>query len=274
MLPQAREESLAVEELSEETLVYDLERDRVHCLNRTTSLVWRQCDGHTTVSEMAARVGRALNVPADESLVWLALERLESAHLLDGGARRPADIPRYTRREVAQRLGMAGSLSVLLPLLTSITAPTPAHAQSAGGTQTSEAPRTESPSNSQVSEETTAQSPGNSQGVEGTAAQSPVSSQVSEGTTTTSPGNSQAAQGVTNTPSPGSSPAAQGPVAQSPAASQVSPAPTQLPANGNGSESSGNGGNGGNGPSNGKTAGLNSHRRPNLGLWRIGGSDS
>jgi len=132
MLPQARDESLAVEELTNETLVYDLDRDRVHCLNRTASLVWRQCDGRTTVAEMAARVGEALDLPADESLVWLALRRLERAHLLAGAVPRPAGAPSYTRREVARRLGLAGGLTVLLPLLTSVTAPTPGYAQSPG----------------------------------------------------------------------------------------------------------------------------------------------
>ena len=49
-LPAARTSGLVVRELAEETLVYDEERHRAHCLNRTAALVWRHCDGKTPVS--------------------------------------------------------------------------------------------------------------------------------------------------------------------------------------------------------------------------------
>jgi hypothetical protein len=44
-LPQARTEGLTVRELAEETLVYDKERHKAHCLNRTAACVWKHCDG-------------------------------------------------------------------------------------------------------------------------------------------------------------------------------------------------------------------------------------
>ena len=51
-LPRARKDGLVIKELSNETLVYDLERDEAHCLNQTAGLVWKQCDGRTTVTKI------------------------------------------------------------------------------------------------------------------------------------------------------------------------------------------------------------------------------
>ena len=49
-------------ELPEETLMYDRERHKALCLNRTSSLVWRRCDGQTTVEEMIAILAREMDV--------------------------------------------------------------------------------------------------------------------------------------------------------------------------------------------------------------------
>src|ERR671934_1982561 len=77
IMPGAREEGLVIQELPpEETLVYDLTRHRAHCLNQTAALVWRHCDGRTTLAEIAARLQAELGIAADEELVWLALDRL------------------------------------------------------------------------------------------------------------------------------------------------------------------------------------------------------
>jgi hypothetical protein len=134
MLPHAREEGLIVQELADETLVYDRESHRAHCLNRAAGLVWRRCDGRTSRGAIAAQVGAALEFAADEAFVQLALRQLGAAGLLrawplesggGGGGR-----PRCTRREVARRLALAGRLALLLPVVESIVAPTPAVAAS------------------------------------------------------------------------------------------------------------------------------------------------
>ena len=49
-----------VERLAGETLVYDLRRHRAHCLNPAATLVWRCCDGRTTVASAAARLAFVL----------------------------------------------------------------------------------------------------------------------------------------------------------------------------------------------------------------------
>ena len=76
LMPRARQDELVVEELQDETLVYDLERHKARCLNRTAALVWRHCDGQTSVAEVAALLEEQLAIPADEAVVWMALDRL------------------------------------------------------------------------------------------------------------------------------------------------------------------------------------------------------
>jgi hypothetical protein len=130
--PQARNEGLVRRELPDGMMVYDEKRGQAHSLNQTAALVWRHCDGKTSVPEMAALLLQ-LCLPADEELVWLALDRLEKANLLQGELARPADTARTSRRAVIRKLGLAGGLVALLPLVDSLVAPKPAAAASGGG---------------------------------------------------------------------------------------------------------------------------------------------
>src|SRR5688572_28712357 len=111
MLPQARRENLLVHELEGELVVYDRERHRATCLNPTAALVWRHCDGRRTVGDLATLLHEALNAPADENLVWLALDRLEQAHLLDGRLARPAALADASRRALLRKVGRTAALA-------------------------------------------------------------------------------------------------------------------------------------------------------------------
>lgn len=121
--PKARQTDLVVEELPEETLVYDLKRDKAHCLNPTAALVWSRCDGRTSVADMAALLERELDLPADESLVWMALDRLGKARLLEEPVTPPGEAAGYSRREMMRTLGRVAGLTLLLPAVSSIVAP-------------------------------------------------------------------------------------------------------------------------------------------------------
>ena len=129
-LPQARKGGLLVHELDAETLVYDLKRHRAHSLNRSAALVWRHCDGRTTLDGMAELLQRQLSLPRDERIVHLALDRLAKAHLLSEPPIRTADPAAQSRRALLRRLGLTGGLALLLPVITSIGVPTPAYAAS------------------------------------------------------------------------------------------------------------------------------------------------
>jgi hypothetical protein len=125
-LPAARTSNLVIRELDDETLVYDMERDKAHCLNRTAALVWRKCDGKTTATQAATSMQRALGVPVDSDLVWLAIQQLEHYHLLD----RASKSPRVSRRDLVVKYAPA---ALALPLIFSISAPASAQAASCGG---------------------------------------------------------------------------------------------------------------------------------------------
>jgi len=131
-LPVARKEEIVVHELPDETLVYDLKRHRALCLNRTAALVWKRCDGQTTVAEVTALLERELRTPVEPKVVWFALQRLERARLLRGRANLPPETSRLARRDLL-RLGLVAALAV--PIIVSVLAPTAAQAASckAGG---------------------------------------------------------------------------------------------------------------------------------------------
>ncbi len=127
VVPRARTNRLVTRELGDELVVYDLERHKAYCLNRVAMLVFRHCDGETTIPDMARRIGGALGLPVDEQAVRLGLVRLEKAHLLDG----PVGLTLHSsRREMLRTLGRAAV--VVVPLVTAITVPTSAQAQATG----------------------------------------------------------------------------------------------------------------------------------------------
>lgn len=126
LIPESRREGLVVQELSDEVLVFDRERNKAHCLNRTAALVWNHCDGNSSVAEMARAIAEETNAPVDEDLIWLAVEQLSKTHLLRERAKMPEHKTGLSRREVMRRIGLTAA--VALPVVTSIVAPTAAQA--------------------------------------------------------------------------------------------------------------------------------------------------
>ena len=126
-LPRARRTGLIVQMVDGETLVYDTQRDKVHCLNASAAEIFRLCDGRTTRAGIAHAAGKRLGVETDERVVTLALHRLGRARLLEAPIPESASL---SRRDVARRLGLVGIASSLLPTVTSVLAPVPAAAQS------------------------------------------------------------------------------------------------------------------------------------------------
>lgn len=125
-LPQARSEGLLQRELPDGMIVYDTQQHHAHSLNRAAALIWQHCDGRTRVTELATHL-RQLDLPADETLIWLALDRLEKANLLQYPVARPAEAVGLSRRAVVRKLGLAAGVVALVPLIESLSA-SPAHA--------------------------------------------------------------------------------------------------------------------------------------------------
>lgn len=112
--PRARRTRLIVRQLPEETLVYDLDRSRAHCLGTVAASVWRHCDGRSSAARIAVDVRKKTGVDVGEAGVWLAVDRLAAARLLD---QRLPEAGR-SRREWLKQAGMVAGLTVV-----SITAP-------------------------------------------------------------------------------------------------------------------------------------------------------
>jgi hypothetical protein len=117
ILPQAREEDVVVQELADEVLVYDMKTHKAHCLNQTAAVVWKNSDGTTTIPELAAIASSELSASVNEELVWLTLDQLGKAGLLQTRVGRPAGMSRRT----AMKWTLATAAAV--PLVSSITAP-------------------------------------------------------------------------------------------------------------------------------------------------------
>lgn len=127
-LPQARQEEIVIQELPDETLIYDLKSHKAHCLNQTSALIWKYCDGQTTAAEMAKLLERDLRTPINQDLVWFTLERLAKARLLKERIVWPHETARLSRREVMRKLGLGAAIAA--PLIMTVAAPQSVHAAS------------------------------------------------------------------------------------------------------------------------------------------------
>ena len=130
MTPKARHENLVVQELGDETVVYDEKRNHVHRLNRTAALVWKHCNGQNTVADLAAILQQELGASVTDEIVWLALDQLDKERLLDGALVHPEEAKNITRRQMLKKAALVGGMTLLLPVVQSIVAPTPAMAMS------------------------------------------------------------------------------------------------------------------------------------------------
>jgi hypothetical protein len=102
-------------------------------LNSLAALVWRHCDGRTSVDEISWIVARERNITQAEPLVALALEQLGRRRLLEETPSPLSPADRLSRREALARLVLA---AVGLPLIMTIATRTAAQSSS-GGDQSS-----------------------------------------------------------------------------------------------------------------------------------------
>src|ERR1700730_16383743 len=123
-MPRAREAGLIIRELEEETLVYDVDTDKAHCLNQTAARIWKHCDGTSSVTQTCELLSQTMETTIDEKVVWYALEQFNKDGLLEEKIKPPAafKIAGMSRRRMVRTLGLAAMVAI--PLVTSIVAPT------------------------------------------------------------------------------------------------------------------------------------------------------
>jgi hypothetical protein len=128
MVPK-RSATTHTEQLGDEASVYEWTRTEVHSLNPTAARVWNMCDGVLTDAQIAETLRNESDMPHAEEVVRFALAEFSRRHLLAS----EIAVSSLSRRAL---LGRVGRTAALLPVITSIVAPTPLEAQSATGTVT------------------------------------------------------------------------------------------------------------------------------------------
>jgi hypothetical protein len=121
-VPVARKQGLVVQEMPEEVLIYDLDTNKAHCLNKTAAFVWKSCDGNKSIADITKSFESDFGSPVEEDLVWLAIEQLNDKNLLSENL--PTNFKGQNRREVIKKIGFAAV--VALPVVASLTAPSSA----------------------------------------------------------------------------------------------------------------------------------------------------
>src|SRR6266446_6106868 len=147
-LPKARSEGIITKNIDGELLIYDRTRDRAHCLNGTAAAIWKLCDGRRSVGEIAAQLSGAgagadssrrrtegsrqktegsEQPPVDERVVWLALDKLQHSHLLES-PKPELHHKTFWPPAIAGITNMSRGAAIALPIVISMTVPTPAEA--------------------------------------------------------------------------------------------------------------------------------------------------
>jgi hypothetical protein len=124
--PTARKNGLVVQEMPDELLVYDTEKNKAHCLNQTAAFVWKSCDGQRSVADISSLYNAESGNKMSEDLVWLAIDQLSENDLLEKEIK--SAFAGQSRREVIKKIGFASV--VALPVIASLVAPRNAMAAS------------------------------------------------------------------------------------------------------------------------------------------------
>jgi len=119
MNPKARE-GLLIQEVGADLVAYDQQSCKVHSLNQTAALVWKNCDGKNSVTDIARLLEQELHTPASDDLVWTALEELDKVDLLVK--------TQSSQRRLSRRQTLGWMAAAVLPAIVTLTAPTPAEA--------------------------------------------------------------------------------------------------------------------------------------------------
>lgn len=117
--PVARKNDLVVQEVTDEVLVYDLSSNKAHCLNETSALVWKSCDGTNSVADIAKLVGSTTGSNVSEDFIWLAIDQLNESDLLEQEI--SSNFAGQSRRDVIKKIGLASMIA--LPIIASLVAP-------------------------------------------------------------------------------------------------------------------------------------------------------
>ena len=122
-LPLAKTDNLLTQEVNKETLIYNLETNKAICLNETVAFIFQYCDGKTTFEDCKKLSKGKFN----DDLILLTLNELNKHELLAGKFETGFTNDRMSRRNMIAKYG---SMTIALPIITAIVAPTAVNAAS------------------------------------------------------------------------------------------------------------------------------------------------
>jgi hypothetical protein len=123
-------ERFIIQHVGTETLLYDEIRHKAFCLNQVSGLIWKLAEKPRTLKQLAEAASSELQHPVSEDIVRFALADLDRDGLLEPRAE-SHDLMAPSRREMVKKLGVGAAL--MMPLVTSVFAPTPAFASTPHG---------------------------------------------------------------------------------------------------------------------------------------------
>jgi len=203
-----RREGLIVEAVHDEVVVFSPERAEATALNQSAALVFERCDGEHTVDSIRQALADAGLDPATDDAVWLALDELAEAGLIELLI---PPVAHLSRREMLTQYGIGAAALAALPVVESIRAPSP----SAAGSPGSQVPN---PTTTTTTTTTTVATPAP------TASPTPAPTAAPTPAPTASP--TTPAPTPRPTPSPSTNPPTPAPSTPAPTPSPSTPAPT------------------------------------------------
>jgi hypothetical protein len=122
MANPTRKTNLVSKAVGDGLALFDPQQQRAHVLNPTSAQVYQHCDGQTTPQQLTELLRIKFNLPRKqaERLVWLALEELEKAELLQASvATTQPPRPSLSRRQALKAFAAAGLSLALMPIVSS-----------------------------------------------------------------------------------------------------------------------------------------------------------
>jgi len=119
-LPRVKSKGLVTQESGDELLIFALETSKACCLNRPAVAVMHLCDGKTTFSQAAAKLGMG------EDLVRVTVDSIGKAGLLASDLTDGYSVNLSRRRVLRQ----AAAFGIAVPVVASLVAPSALHAAS------------------------------------------------------------------------------------------------------------------------------------------------
>ncbi|MBX7171343.1 MAG: PqqD family protein [Pyrinomonadaceae bacterium] len=126
--PVSRKADIVVQDFKDETLVFDLIKNKAFVLNETSSMVWQLCDGKNSIDEITNKMSASINQTVSVELVWLAVEELNRENLIENNSFQITPFFGLSRREMVRKIGFASIIT--LPLISVLVAPTAINAAS------------------------------------------------------------------------------------------------------------------------------------------------